>query len=111
MAKKFFGETDPVGKTLRVSNQDDYTVIGVIKDAPLNASLRCEWLAPVGNFFEKNRWLNNWATWGITTLVELSPGANVSAVDQQLTALLRSKEQPVCTCRLSPPEHERLAPV
>jgi len=80
-----------VGKTLRVSNQDDYTVIGVIKDAPLNASLRCEWLAPVGIFLKRTEWLNNWATWGITTLVELSPGANVSAVDQQLTALLRSK--------------------
>ena len=91
MAKKFFGETDPVGKTLRVRNQDDYTVIGVIKDAPLNVSLRCQWLAPVENFFEKNRWLNNWGTWGITTLVELRPGANVNVVNQQLTALLRSK--------------------
>ena len=91
MAKKFFGGVNPVGKTLRVSNQQDYAVIGVIKDIPQNVSLRCEWLAPVDNFFEKNGWLNSWGTWGVNTLVELSPGANVNTVNQQLTAFLRSK--------------------
>lgn len=92
MAKKFFGDADPVGKTLRVSNQDDYTVIGIVKDPPENVSLQFGWLAPVNNFFEKNLWLNRWSTWGITTLVELSPGTNVKTVDQQLTTLLRSKD-------------------
>ncbi|HVW60622.1 MAG TPA: FtsX-like permease family protein, partial [Puia sp.] len=92
MAKKFFGEADPVGKTLRVSRQQDYTVIGVVKDPPQNVSLGYGWLAPVDNFFEKNAWLNYWGTWGITTLVELSPGVNVNTVNRQLTALLRSKD-------------------
>src|SRR5579863_4243005 len=32
MAAKFFGRADPIGKTLRVGNQQDYTVIGVVKD-------------------------------------------------------------------------------
>lgn len=91
MAKKFFGDEDPVGKTLRIRNQDDYTVIGVVKDALRNVSLAGDWLAPVENFFAKNRWLNNWATWGINTLVELRPGTNVNTVNQQLTAHLRSK--------------------
>jgi len=93
MAKKFFGEADPVGKTLRVTNQDDYTVIGVVKDAPQNVSLRFGWLAPVRNFFEKNTWLNYWGTWGISTLVELKPGASVNTVNQQLAALLRPKNK------------------
>jgi len=92
MAKKFFGEADPVGKTLRVSNQQDYTVIGVVKDPPQNVSFQFSWLAPVDNFYEKNPWLNNWATWGISNLVELRPGANINTVNKQLTALLRSKD-------------------
>lgn len=93
MAKKFFGDADPVGKTLRISQQQDYTVIGIVKDAPQDVSMRFGWLAPADNFFEKNAWLNSWHTWGITTLVELSPGASVNGVNQQLTALLRGKDQ------------------
>jgi len=91
MAKKFFGDADPVGKTLRVNYEQEFTVIGVVRDDPQNVSMRVNWLMPVSNFFEKNRWLNNWATWGITTLVELSPGVKVNAVNQQLTAVLRQK--------------------
>ncbi|HMI59583.1 MAG TPA: ABC transporter permease, partial [Puia sp.] len=93
MAKKFFGDADPVGKTLRVSNQQDFTVIGVVKDAPENVSMRFNWLAPVENFFGKNGWLNSWGTWGITTLVELSPSANANTVSQQLTAVLRPNDK------------------
>jgi len=93
MAKKFFGGADPVGKTLRVSNQEDYTVIGVVKDPSQHVSLQFSFLAPVGNFFEKNAWLNNWGTWGITTLVELKPGTDVNKVNQQLTAVLRPKNK------------------
>lgn len=93
MAKKFFGDADPVGKTLRVGNQQDFTVIGVVKDAPENVSMRFGWLAPVENFLEKNGWLNSWHTWGITTLVELSPRADAGKVGQQLTAVLRPKDK------------------
>ena len=36
LAKKFFPGGDPVGKTLKLDNQDDLTVVGVIGDPPLN---------------------------------------------------------------------------
>ena len=91
MSKKFFGETDPIGKTLRVDNTQDYTVIGVVKDAPSNVSLRYNWLMPVQNFMEKNTWLRSWNTYGISTLVELRPDANITRVANQLTGILRPK--------------------
>jgi predicted permease len=93
MARKFFGGADPVGKPLRVGNEEDYTVIGVVKDPSQNVSFQYSFLAPVDNFFEKNAWLNNWGTWGITTLVELQPGTDVNKVNQQLTAVLRPKNK------------------
>ena len=91
MSKKFFGETDPIGKTLRVDNTQNYTVIGVVKDAPSNVSLRYNWLMPVQNFMEKNTWLRSWNTYGISTLVELRPDANITRVANQLTGILRPK--------------------
>jgi len=93
LAQKFFGDTDPVGKTLRLNNQQDYTVIGVVKDQPPNVSLRFDYLAPVANFVENNLWLNSWATYGIRTIVELQPGTDVNRINRQLTAVLRPKAQ------------------
>ena len=38
MAKKFFESTDVIGKTLKVNNNQDYLITGVIKDLPKNVS-------------------------------------------------------------------------
>ncbi len=91
MSKTFFGESDPVGRTIRVDNTQDYTVIGVVKDAPSNVSLHYDWLMPVQNFIDKNTWLKSWDTYGIGTLVELRPDANITKVANQLTEILRPK--------------------
>jgi putative ABC transport system permease protein len=91
MSKKFFGETDPVGKTIRVGNTQDYTVIGVVKDAPSDVSVHYDWLMPAQNFMDKNAWLKSWDTYGIGTLVELRPDANITMVANQLTGILRPK--------------------
>jgi hypothetical protein len=56
MALKFFGGADPVGRTLRLNNEQDYTITGVIRDLPANVTLPFDWLAPVDNFLVKNKW-------------------------------------------------------
>jgi len=91
VAQKFFATTDVVGKTLKVDNEADYTIIGVVKDEAPNVSARYDWLAPVSNFVDKNRWLRSWGTYGIITQVELRPDANTARVTTQLTTMLRSK--------------------
>jgi putative ABC transport system permease protein len=49
MAAKFFGDADPIGKTLKVNNEQEYTVTGVFKDLPKNSSFQFQWLAPMAN--------------------------------------------------------------
>lgn len=102
MAQKFFGATDPVGKTLLLNNQQSFVVIGVARNPPPNVSLQFDWLAPVSNFLAKEKWLNSWGTYGINTVVEVRPGADIKKINQQLTALLQSKNRlPVkSTCQL-----------
>ncbi len=102
MAQKFFGSTEPLGQTLRMDNEQDYTVIGVVKDAEPNVSIAYDYLAPVENFIQKARWLDNWATYGISTMLELRPGANVDKLNDQLTAILRPKARLYAhaTCQL-----------
>lgn len=36
-AKRYFGESDPLGKSLNLGEEKDYTVTGVVKDVPVNS--------------------------------------------------------------------------
>ncbi len=40
VAKAYFGDSDPVGKTMRISNQFDLKITGVYEDLPYNSSFR-----------------------------------------------------------------------
>lgn len=92
MAKKFFGNTDVIGKTLKVNNEEEYIISGVIKDLPTNVSFKFDWVSPFKNFEEKNSWLQKWGNNGIITYAELQPGADVKAINKKLDGYIQSKD-------------------
>ena len=84
-ARKFFGdERNAIGKTVRVDDQQDYLISGVLKDLPSNSTLRFEWLAPFRIYLQKNDWLQAWENFGLTTYIELRPGTDPAAINKQL---------------------------
>jgi predicted permease len=83
MAQRFFAGENPVGKTIRVGSQRrDHTVVGVVKNAPINA---------VGEPPEPYLYLSYWANFEseVTFLVETSadPTALAQAVRRELKAV------------------------
>jgi putative ABC transport system permease protein len=91
MATAFFGATDPLGKTLRMDNADQYTITGVFDDLPDNTSFRFKWLANYQAFYQNNQWLGQWSTNGIMTFVELKPSADPVAINKLLTDYVQTK--------------------
>ncbi len=84
-AKKFFGdEKNVIGKPVRMDNKQDFVVSGVLKDLPENSSIQFEWLAPFKIWYDQNPWAAKWNNFGLTTYVELSPGADAAALNRQL---------------------------
>jgi predicted permease len=91
-AKKFFGaEKNVVGKTVRMDNDQDYIVSGVIKDLPRNSSLQFEWVAPFDIFFQQNDYIRKWGNNSLTTYVELNPATNPASVNLQLANYLQKR--------------------
>ncbi len=92
MAKKFFGDVNPVGKALKMNNEQDFTVSAVFKDLPKNSTFQFHWLAPMENIAHKHPWMQDWSANWARTYVELEPSANVNAVNKKLATYLSTKK-------------------
>lgn len=91
MAKKFFGTTDIIGKSLKVNNKQDYIITGVIKDLPKNVSFNFHWLAPFKIYEDDNTWLKEWGNNGVITYVETEPNANIASINKKLYGYIQTK--------------------
>jgi putative ABC transport system permease protein len=92
-AKKYFGDDDPMGKTMRMNNKTNYTVTGVVPDFPINYSLGFHWLTAFDDYLVEQPWLTGWANFGRPLVIQLEPGADPNIVATRLTAMLRPKDK------------------
>lgn len=90
IAKKYFGDEDPIGKVLRVDNEGEksYTVVGIIEPAPANSSLHFETLIPQENRPGYERNMKQWGNFNTPTFVQLVPNANLQTFKTNLDTLL-----------------------
>lgn len=93
MAKQFFGdESQAMGKMLKVNNERNYQVTGIVKDVPSNSTLQFDWLVPFEiTFKQRIADLSVWGNNSVNTYVELQPGANLDAVNKQLYGYIQTK--------------------
>lgn len=63
MAKKYFGEQNALGKTIKLNNSKNWKVTGVLKDLPPNSHFKFDFIAPTSTIAAENEnFANN--TWG-----------------------------------------------
>ncbi|HEY4326949.1 MAG TPA: ABC transporter permease [Mucilaginibacter sp.] len=94
MAKKFFGDADPTGRSLKLNNTDNYTITGVFKDLPKNSTYQFQWLIPMQSIDHKQPWMNIWGANWVRMLVELEPNASVATINKKLEHYIASKTKP-----------------
>ena len=88
MAEKYFGESDPVGKILRVNDLYDFTVTGVLEEIPQTFHIRIKMLASFDSLRneEKDRW-DSWDTFSNDyTYILLGSGADPADFEKRLPA-------------------------
>jgi len=85
LAAKYFGETNPIGKTLTLENKYQFTVTGVMKDLPQNSMFTFEGVIPYSFLKEIGAISDHWGNNSIYTFVLLENGADIDAVNKKLT--------------------------
>jgi len=94
-AKALFGTDDALGKMVQVKieNDEELTVTGIIADPPSNISFRVDFLLPFTYFEATSVWIqhakNNWNNNAFFTYVELQPGVDKADVDNTIRDLIK----------------------
>jgi len=86
--KKYFGDADPIGKTLTIDSYNTVEVTGVYQDFPSNSFLQCQLIASFSsNWFglEKNQ---SWSNASFDTFFLLHEGTTKEAAEQKVEQML-----------------------
>jgi len=88
-ALKYFGNEDPIGKSLTINNDFDVVVTGIIEDIPENSSIRFDFLVSMETAGAINMRMDDWSDNNQATFLLLSDGASPTNLDAKLSALIK----------------------
>jgi ABC-type antimicrobial peptide transport system permease subunit len=92
-AKALFGDEDPINKVIRVDNEEDLKVSGVLKDVPSNSSFQFDFLMTWKFREQISEWVRrnttNWGNYSFQVFVELADPANELAVEKSIKMMLQ----------------------
>ena len=92
MARKYFGDEDPMGKILRYNNKVDLMVTGILEEIPANSHFVFDFLVTFGTLKDvigDNR-LANWAWFDHQTYVLLKEGVNPQMVEASFPEFMKN---------------------
>lgn len=90
-AKRYFGDTDPLGKTIRMNDRDDLTVTAVIADVPAQSHFHFDFLL---SFRRLPRAIDtNWGGYNYYTYVKVKPGTDISAFENKIQSVYERNQE------------------
>lgn len=95
LARALFGGKDPMGQFIKLDNDLELKVTGILKDLPKNSSFDFKFLASwaiYGEGWAKNR-KDDWDDESFPVFVELQPGATFDGVNEALKNLSNEKRK------------------
>ena len=90
-AAKYFGDADPIGKTLKTAERT-FEVTGVIKNVPFNSHFRFDALASRNNL---PREIGSWGSFNVFTYLLFPENADVKAFEKKMQAMYTVYMKPI----------------
>ncbi len=88
-AKKYFGDEDPLGKTISTNKKTEYKIVGIFEDVPQNSHLKFDILLPWENLAVAYGpdYTEAWGHTGAYTYLLASPGIDINAFEEKMVKL------------------------
>jgi putative ABC transport system permease protein len=87
-AKKYFGDEDPLGKTLVLDDQFNFIVNGIMKDVPANSHMQFDFLVSVYFWEELNIDLQTWVNFRFYTYIQLDEKVDYVSFAENITGVI-----------------------
>jgi len=84
IAEKYFGREDPLGRIIRMNNEEDYIVTGVIEKPPSNSHFTFDLLASFGTVYQKYPEKITWIGWDYYTYIQLRESVENEEFEKKL---------------------------
>ncbi|WP_128545979.1 ABC transporter permease [Larkinella soli] len=98
MARKYFGSANPMGRTIRVANKQDFIVTGIVKDPPVTTSIPFQMLLSFSSLkqFGANSGWDDWQSTysGAQIYLTLPETLPATKVEQRLAAFAKKYLRP-----------------
>ena len=93
LKNKLFGNEDPMGKTIKLENKDNFTVTGIIMDQPNNTRFNFESLMPFSYLRSIGGDDNFWGNNSIQTYVLVKPNTSSKALNARVKETRRKYDK------------------
>ncbi len=95
LAKKYFGDADPIGQYLRLDNQLDTEVTGIIEDPPGNSHFKYDFLLPFALHASiRPDWMDKWTRLNYHTYLLLDEPSSIAQLDAKLPDFIKKNMDP-----------------
>ncbi|MCB0487170.1 MAG: ABC transporter permease [Cyclobacteriaceae bacterium] len=93
LAKKYFGDEDPINKIIKIGDDRQAIVGGVLENIPTNSHIQFDFILPIENRFSRDPDAStNWGNNTMYTYVLLSDGADVEKLNDQIKDQIRKNQ-------------------
>ncbi len=95
MANTIFGDKNPIGETVSLSEQKNFTVVGVIEDIPSNSSIQFDAMVPLINMewaFQMEDMENSWYNNAFRTYILLNNASSFKKVSQGIVNRIQQED-------------------
>ena len=90
IAEKYFGDADPIGKTVKVNNRYTYTITGVVRKMPENSHFKFNMIGSLSTLEQIWGDLNLWMGFNYATYILLEGDPSLEEITQKYNNLLMS---------------------
>ena len=93
MAKAFFGDANPINKSLKINNEEEFKVAGIFEDLPLNSTFYdLNFLLPWKKYITTAAWLKDaqtqWNNHSFQTFVQVNKKSNIGQISDKIKGVV-----------------------
>jgi putative ABC transport system permease protein len=94
IAHKYFGNENPIGKTLLLDGRAEIIVSGVVYNVPHNSHIQFDFLLSFQNMYVRRMVGTEWGDFNFNTYVQLNTGTSTESINKKATAVAISNDCP-----------------